>query len=338
MQSTASFLGIPQSTLTAAALAVLAALAPGCATDATEPDTGEVVIPLIQPGPHGELYHLRNATFDITDATGAVTTVLGGGFGPQVTATLPPGIASVQLRPGWTLERSNDGGNTFFTVGALLGSPNPNIVRVLANQPVFMEFDFLLRTTTGTLAISLGVVTDPRELAGGFIVDSATGGLAAYANPANRLLDFGVFFRLFSLESIVQPDGTKQRIYTAFGQQASFGPVPPNTGGVAGEFYNDHIGTLAGPIATDLTGASLTYTVSALSDGTFELVGSLLGLTTDIEFGPHVIDAVFPVLDPDGFPADTFWYDSTLPFTLLAEQGTLAGVLRMRHLLPPPGA
>jgi hypothetical protein len=31
-----------------------------------------------------------------------------------------------------------------------------------------------------------------------------------------------------------------------------------------------------------------------------------------------------------------FFYDSTLPFTQTSMQGNLAGVLRMRHIPPPP--
>jgi hypothetical protein len=66
-----------------------------------------------------------------------------------------------------------------------------------------------------------------------------------------------------------------------------------------------------------------------------ELSGSLLG-TADVEFGPDAIDAILPTIGPDGFPNDEFFYDSTLPFTLTAAQGTMSGMLRMRHLLPPP--
>lgn len=327
---------IPFSRMAAAVLAV-AASALGCAAGGPgDPDTGELLLSLVQPGPSGEIYHLANATFDITDATRATTTVDGGGAGSQVVVPLPPGIATVALRPGWTLEKSDDGGATFHEVSALLGSPNPNVVRVLANQPAFVEFDFLIRQTNGTLAISLGVVTSPRELAGGILVQTATDELAPYALAANRSLDFGVFFQLFSLESVTLDDGTKQHIYTAFGQQASLGPIKPALGGVAAEYYNDHVGTLAGPIATDLVGGFLTYTVAAKPDGTFELSGSLIGGSTDIEFGPNTIDAILPGLDADGFPSDAFFYDSMLPFTQISEQGMMTGLLRMRHLLPTP--
>ncbi|HMG22694.1 MAG TPA: hypothetical protein VK607_15275 [Kofleriaceae bacterium] len=326
----------PLSLLAAAALAITP-LAQGCAAQAgPDPDTGEILLLLQQSGPHGEIYHLGNATFDVIDATGALTTVDGSGSDPQVVVALPPGLASVQLRPGWTLERSDDGGASFHAIGALLGSPNPNIVRVLANQPVFMEFDFLIRQANGTLAITLGVVTDPRELAGGVVVQTATGTLAPYAALGNNQLDFAIFFQLFSLESVILEDGTRQHVYIAFGQQASFGPVAPNTGGVAAEFYNDHIGTLAGPIATELGGGFLTYTVAAKPDATFELSGSYFRGFTNIAFGPHTINAVLPGLDPDGFPTDSFFYDDELPFTQISDGGTLSGLLRMRHLLPAP--
>lgn len=329
-------LGHTAMSLAAAALLAAVPLAQGCATDpgpGESPDTGELVMQLVQPGPHGDIFHLRDATFDITDGTGRTTTVTDSGLGAQVRVTLPPGIASVQLRDGWTLERSTDGGTTFQPVGALLGSLNPNVVRVLANSLVFVEFDFVIRNATGTLALTLGIIDNPRELAGGMLIQSATDGLAAYAT-SNRALDFGVFFNLLSLERTTLDDGTHQLVYTAFGQQGSFGPVPLPAQAVAAEFYNDRLGILSGPIKNDLVGAFLTYTVAARPDGSVELSGQLSGLTTVIDFGPNAIDVAVPTLDGDGFPNDEFWYDSTLPFTMTAEQGTASGLFRMRHLPP----
>jgi hypothetical protein len=324
--------------IAAALLAAALPLAQGCATDRAAEDgpTGELVISLTQPGPHGEIYHLANAVFQIDHTDDGVTTFVdGSGFDAQATVSLPPGIVNVTLLDGWSLQKSVDGGVTFQPVSALLGSPNPNALRILANQPAFVEFAFLVRQTNGTLAIKLGIVTAPRELAGGVLVQSATDGLAGYAVGTARTLDFGVFFSLFSLESVTLADGTKQHVYTAFGQQGSLGPVPLPSTALAAEFYNDELGTLSGQIGPGFTGGFLTYAVSAKPDGTIDLSGSLLG-TADLEFGPNAIDAVLPTIGPDGFPNDQFFYDSTLPFTLTAEQGTMSGLLRMRHLVPSP--
>ncbi|HZJ62279.1 MAG TPA: hypothetical protein VFD36_02050, partial [Kofleriaceae bacterium] len=295
------------------AIAILLSAAAGCAAGAAgdAPDdelpTGQLVLQLVQPGPHGEIFHLNNAIFDVTSATGAVTTVDGSGLQAQVTLSLPPGIATVVLRDGWTLEKSVNGGVTFTPVGALLGSLNPSAVRVLANQPVFVGFDFLVRDSNGTLAITLGIVAAPRELAGGFIVNTATDGFTDYALPANRLMDFAVFFNLSSLESVTLGDGTRQRTYTAFGQQGSLGPIPLPTQAVAAEIYNDHLGTLSGPIAAELAAGFLQYTVAARPDGSIELSGTLAGGSTEIDFGPNAIDAIPPTLDADGFPNDEFF-------------------------------
>ena len=109
-------------------------------------------------------------------------------------------------------------------------------------------------------------------------------------------------------------------------------PLPVQA--VAADFYNDRIGILSGPIKSDLVGSFLTYTVSAMPDGSFQLSGQLLGRSTAINFGPNTIDVSVPGHDADGFPNDAFWYDSTVPYTMIAAQGTATGLLRMRHLPP----
>src|SRR5262245_17185432 len=56
-----------------ALVAIGAASLAGCAaSDAPDdhPGTGQLVLQLTQPGPHGEIFHLNNAIFDITPATG----------------------------------------------------------------------------------------------------------------------------------------------------------------------------------------------------------------------------------------------------------------------------
>ena len=334
------------SILAAPCLAIVAALAPGCfakaapgGDDATEDGpTGELVMPLLQSGAHGELFHLGNAIFDVTAADGTQSTVDGSGNQDSVTLTLPPGLASVGLRDGWTLERSTDNGSTYQPVSALLGSVNPVSLRVLANQPVLVQFAFLIRDTSGTLRVTLGVVPNPRELAGGVVIDTATDGLAGYALPGNNRMDFAIFFQLATLQSVALADGTKQHVYSAgIVSGGVAGPNPPTDTPIATEFYNDQLGIMAGPIASDLSAIFLQYTVAAKPDGTFQLSGELDGTTTTIVFEPSAIDAVTsPTVGPDGFPNDEFFYDSGVPFTMTSAQGTMSGTLRMRHLVPSP--
>lgn len=312
----------PRSLRTLSVLAALALAVPGCATEPShDGPTGTLVLPLVQAGADGQVFRLTNAVFDITGGDGTFNETITATLETELDVTMPPGIVEVFLHDGWTLERSTDGGATFTPVSALLASFNPGAARILANAPSSLEFAFIVRDTSGTLQIKLSVISQPRELAGGFIVETATGDLAAYADSANRRLDFAVFYDLFSLKSEVLPDGTKQHVYTA--------------NHVAAEWYNDHLGVFATQIGPDMTGGFLTYTVAARPDGTFEVSGELAGLSTDILFGPSTIDDITsPTLDPDGFPNDEFFYDSELPFTQTTDLSTLTGTLRMRHLIP----
>lgn len=308
----------------------------GCATEAPPPDTGgTLTIPLIENGPNGEVFHLANATFDITGIdNGFATTVNGGGLQSVVSVSAPPGLVNVFLRDGWTLERSSDGGATFQPVSALLATINPNVARVLVNVPVTLTIGFLVRDANGTLQIKLSVEDTPRELAGGVLIQSASGIFDGYASGGARTFDLGWFYDLFSITKEVLPDGTKQLVYVA--------------NRMAGEFYNDELGVFTGTVAPTLAGASLTYTVAARPDGTIELFGQLVGgdldSSSDLEFGASAIDDITrPGIDPDGFPVDEFFYDSEVPFTLFTltadDFGEVGGVLRLRHLIVgQPGA
>lgn len=167
------------------------------------------------------------------------------------------------------------------------------------------------------------------------IVNTATDGLAGYADPASRNLDFSIYFRLGTLASVTLADGTKQHVYTA-GPAGTPGPNPPQDSPVATEFYNDHLGVLSGPIGSDLSAAFLQYIVAARPDGTIELSGALSGVDAVIEFGPSSIDGTVPAIEPDGFPADAFFYHQSLPFQLTSDRGSLSGILRVRHIVPAP--
>jgi hypothetical protein len=334
----------PMSIVAAACLAIAAPLAQGCVTNGPDgagsvddEPTGQLVMPLLQAGTLGELFHLANAIFDVTTPSGALITVDGSGNQDAVTLPLAPGLASVELRSGWTLERSTDGGSTYQPVSALLGSLNPAGLRVLANQPAIVQFAFLIRDPNGTLRITLGVVPDPRELAGGVVIDTATDGLAGYAQPGFNRMDFAMFFQLAKLQSVALGDGTKQHIYTAGTISGVPGPNPPVDTPLAAEFYNDNLGIMAGPIASGFAAGSLQYIVAAKPDGTFELSGEIDGATASIVFVASAIDAVSsPSLGSDGFPNDEFFYDSGVPFTLTSSLGTMSGTLRIRHVVPSP--
>jgi hypothetical protein len=78
---TAAASRISMSIVAAALLAISAPLAAGCATGTTAPQeepTGQLVFPLVQPGPDGALYRLSNAFFDITSLTTGVTATVDG--------------------------------------------------------------------------------------------------------------------------------------------------------------------------------------------------------------------------------------------------------------------
>ncbi len=311
----------------ALSLALLAPLAAGCGTspgpEAPEVATGTLEIPLQQPGSDGALYRLA-ASFQVDSPAG--TAILDGtGTASSVEITLPPGLFTVQLLDGWTLRKSLDGGATFTPVSALLGSPNPGSGRILANQPAAIGFQFLIRSATGELTIGFGVSPDPRELAGGVVVDNdpanATG---AYIPYARARLDFAVFYDLAEVTSVTLADGTKDRTFFS--------------GALAVEFYNDAIGILSGTVGPAMAGGFLEYHLAALPDGSQTISGFIDGFNapfTSLNFGPHVLPVPVP-LDAAGFPTDAFVFDSFVPFSLTTffDEGdaTMSGQLRFRSI------
>ena len=320
--SFSSFSSFPsRSSALVLALAVLAA---GCAASpAPDGETGTLQVPLQQPGSDGALYHL-DASFEVVSPAG-IQTLDGTGAGTSVTITLPPGLVTVRLVDGWTLTRSLDGGVSFAPVSALLGSPNPSATRILANQPAAIGFQFLVRATTGDLTIGFGVTPSPRELAGGVVVDNdASKATGAYIPYARARLDFAVFYDLAQVDSVVLPDGTKDRTFTA--------------GAVAMEYANDALGLLSGTVGPAMAGGFLAYHLAALPDGTQTITGELdAGGSpfTVLTFGPHVLPVNVP-LDADGFPTDAFVFDSFVPFAMTTSfddgDATMVGELRFRSI------
>lgn len=316
--------------LIALSLAAVAPVAAGCVTQDEEVGQGSLVMPLVQTGPDGASYHLTNAFFEIVGPGG--TQVVGSELGASLSVSLPPGITTIELLDGWTLTRTPATGSIPEPVSALLGTANPFVLRVLANQTTTVSFGFIVRSTDGTAEITFGVTTDPRELAGGVRISDATGDFAPYlATSAGRRADFAVYFELRQLDSVILADGTRERVY--FAGIDEFDPTP-----VAAEFFNDTVGTLRDLVGPSLAGGYLEYHIGARPDGSIQLHGTLSGggaPFTTIDFGPYTLRAFVP-LDADGFPADVFFHDDSVPFTMVTSfdtgDATMSGFLNLRHI------
>lgn len=296
---------------------LVAVVVAGCVS--TEPPvTSSVDIPLQQVGPDGALYRLVG-TFSIMAGNGSTITVDGSGTSTTVTANVPPGIAFVTLDPGWMLEQSTDAGTTFTAVDAIVSSPNPVVLRALPNHADTVEFDFIVRKPTGSVTISFGVDTTPRELSGGIVIQTGT---LDYAQYVNKRFDIAIYFDTAPVKQTLG-DGTKQLVFDTDHNNAM-------------EAFNDPIGLVQNTVAPGMAGGVLHYTVAAKPDGTTEVAGSYLGLNgTTLSFGPHTQPVAVPT-DADGYPIDEFFYDSELPFTgdTFFDDGdaTLGGILRLRFI------
>jgi hypothetical protein len=313
----------------AALLACSVAPIAGCATHDEMPDSGTVQLSIIHPNPDGSSYILADASFEITSVLGTETYSANGTEPLRV--TLPPGLASVRLLDGWRLEKLGRGETVPEVLPAVLGTINPVDLRVLAGVTTQVEFGFIVRTGTGDIAVDFGVVTDPRQLAGAIRISTATGEFAPYlTDAATSRLDFAFAFGLSRLESVTLPDGTRDHVYTAGSYQYRETPL-------VAEFHNDRIGTLSWAVAPALTAGFLEYHLAARPDGTVELSGSLTSWTGEVtlDIAPYALDGQLPV-GADGFPADAFFHDDSVPFTLTAwlESGesTITGFLNLRHI------
>jgi hypothetical protein len=311
---------ISSSCFAAVSLAVLS-LAAGCATQPAAESAGTLQIPLTQAGPDGATYHLAGS-FQFS-GPGGVTQIDEAGDDPAVSVELAPGLYDVSLLDGWQLSKLADDGQTFESTTAILGSPNPNQVRILGNQPASLGFQFLIRNPDGNLTVSFGVTAQPRELAGGMVVETGTGDYAPYAG---QRLDYAIYYDLASTTRTASSAGDNTVDYTA--------------GFVGAEFFNDVQTLLSAQVGPAFAGGHLEWSLTAHPDGSQTLTGELDSFNdpfTTLMFGPRTLDTAIP-LDADGFPTDAFIFDSFVPFTMTTqfldspEDDTLTGQLRFRAL------
>jgi hypothetical protein len=319
--------------IAALSFAAMAPVATGCASQYEEAEGGQgsIVLPLVQTAPDGDVYQLTNASFEII-GPGSSQIVDGSYLGETLNVTLPPGLTTIMLLDGWTLMRTPATGSIAEPVSAQLGTSNPFVLRVLANHTTTVSFGFIVRSIYGQAEITFGVTDEPRELAGGVTIHDATGEFAPYMeSSASRRADFAFFFQLRHLDSVILPDGTKERVY--FAGIDDYEPTP-----IIADFFNDAVGTLSGIVGPGLVGGYLEYHLGAKPDGSIELYGTFVGVTvpfTTIDFGPYTLRASVP-LDADGFPADVFFHDAYVPFTMVTSfdsgDATMSGLLNLRHI------
>lgn len=266
----------------------------GCAqsADGAGDTAGEtaVTIPLTQSAANA-LYHLT-ATFEITSADGTVQTVDGGSGDSAVTVNLTAGTHSVRVDDGWTLERSTDGGATFAQVPAFLGSANPVDVVVVPGHTVTLGLEFVVRETTGDLAISFGVIDPPREFVATVAFTSGSGAFAAYQGSTADLVIY------FAVDN--QSLGNVYEGYYPY-YYAYYRSYTSSVNAV--EFLRDPQGQLAG-LGHDLTNGALSYEIEVHADGSRQFFGSYTSSPagTGIVFGGST-SATF-VGSPGNYPDD----------------------------------
>lgn len=316
----------------ALSLAAVAPVATGCAIqEEEETGQGAIVMPLVQTQPDGSSYHLINATFEIAGPNGVG--YVSGDVSSMLSVSLPVGLTTIRLLDGWELWRTPPAGTIAEPVSALLGTANPFTLRVLANYTETVSFGFIVRDTDGAAEINFGVTREPRELAGGVRITAGGGEFEPYltSGSASSRLDFAFYFEASDVESVTLPDGTKERAYYAGIYSNDLTPV-------AGEFFNDAVGVLSSVVGPSLAGGYLEYRLSARPDGSIELSGVFIGGSdpfTIIELGPYTLRASVP-LDADGFPADVFFHDDAVPFTMTTSfesgEATMDGFFNLRHI------
>ena len=140
----------------------LTASVTGCSSggdQGAESETGKVSMQLTGQT-NGNTYRLRNARFDVTGPTMTVLDSESDLMAVTLNATLSTGSYSINLEPGWSLERSDAG--VFEVVDATLVSPNPKDFQILGGGTTNVAYQFSTNGTivtigTGQLSVSIGV-------------------------------------------------------------------------------------------------------------------------------------------------------------------------------------
>jgi hypothetical protein len=141
---------------------VLATAVAGCSSNAdsgAESQTGKVSMQLTGQT-NGNSYRLRNARFDVTGPTNITLDSETDLTATTLDATLSTGSYSINLEPGWSLERSDAG--MFDVVDATLTSANPRAFQILGGGTTNVAYQFstdgtIVTIGTGDLSVSIDV-------------------------------------------------------------------------------------------------------------------------------------------------------------------------------------
>ena len=152
--------GVGMGALFAALAASVATI--GCSSansESAESNTGKVSMQLTGQT-NGNTYRLRNARFDVTGTQSLTLDSESDLTSSTLNATLATGDYSINLEPGWSLERSDAG--AFDVVNASLVSQNPQAFQILGGGTTNIAFQFttdgtLVTIGTGELNVSIGV-------------------------------------------------------------------------------------------------------------------------------------------------------------------------------------
>ncbi len=155
------------SVLVVSLAALGAAGAIGCevASDsAADSAHGRVNLALVAQSPSGASYRLTSASFAVTGPESATLTTEADPDATVLTTDLAAGAYSIQLAPGWVLERISNG--TVTAVEAQLTSPNPVAFEIQSQQHTSVAFRFqvgddVVEFGDGTLDVSIIVDEEP---------------------------------------------------------------------------------------------------------------------------------------------------------------------------------
>lgn len=132
----------------------------GCSSAPEDSPTGDLSVGLTASSPQGNLYRLRDATFQISSIEGPVAAISSetDPDAETIDVSVAPGFYEIRLLPGWRLERADPGGDV--PVAARLISPSVVFVEVESGATVPVIFRFETDGTvisTGGGEINIGI-------------------------------------------------------------------------------------------------------------------------------------------------------------------------------------